>query len=203
MNLGSALILLHALSTSIFLSLLTVVGKLDPEHAIIVPSTASELLRTLTGGANGDAPSLAIRFSSSFLVRGHVSSLWCGTLFELLMSDAGVDEDDAGESRGVNTSEEPRTDGDDDDDEEATGDRILFSGLLWLLLLLPAFAFAGGERWCVTGLRDEAGDWPSIDISICPVDDKYPEKRSSRIVSWEFEGVLHVERLFISKFMFI
>ena len=122
MNFGSALILLHALNTSIFLSLFAVFGKLEPAHEIIVPNTVSELFLRL-GGAKGDAPAAIARCSNSFFVFGQpLPSPWC-TESPPPLSDCG----DCGESRGVVKTElDPSIDGDDEDDDME--DREFISG---------------------------------------------------------------------------
>jgi len=126
LNFGSALILLHALNTSIFLSLLGVFGKFDPAHVIIVPRV-SELFLTL-GGAKGDAPAAAARCSNSFFVLGQpLLSLWC--------TGSPPPPSDCGESCGVVKIElDPSIDGDDEDDDmEPSGEDREFipGGVTW------------------------------------------------------------------------
>lgn len=107
LNFGSALIVLHALKTSTFLSLFSVFGKFDPAHEIIVPNTLSELFLRLEG-AKGDAPAATTRCSNSFFVFGQVP--WC--------TESAPPPSDCGESRGVVKIElDPSIDGDDEDDD--------------------------------------------------------------------------------------
>lgn len=106
------MILRHALKTSMFWSLLTVFGKLDPAHVIMEPETLSVLLRRGIGGPNGEGPVSTIFLNRSDLVLGHS------------LSSCPVSESDVKLSLGeLKRGSEPLKDG-DDDDEEAAGEGL-------------------------------------------------------------------------------
>jgi hypothetical protein len=131
LNLGFDVMLRHALSTSIFLSLFSVFGRDVPAHEITEPRLES-LFRKLV--AKGDRPADSIRFAISPLVLGQASADW-----------QPLSESEAGLSLCSNSGSELFDEGEDEDAGECVG-------TLPIKWLTPA--------WCATGLSedtDEAG----------------------------------------------
>jgi len=132
-------ILRHALKTSMFWSLLTVFGKLDPAHVIMEPKTPSVLRRGI-GGPNGEGPVSTIFLNRSDLVLGHS------------FSSCPVSESDVILSLGeLKRGSEPLKDGDDDDEEaageclftwcemELNGDGVFIKEKSTLLFVFPKY----------------------------------------------------------------
>lgn len=110
------MIFLHALKTSIFLSLCSVAGKLDePKHETEgFPPPVDFFCRSAPIGAKGEAPSDTIRLTKSPFVLGHVSLL-CST-----MAGRSVSDEEDGWSTGVKRLGSDS--GDEEEEEELSGE---------------------------------------------------------------------------------
>lgn len=172
MNMGSDLILFHAVNTSTFWSFFSVLGNEEPAHEIMGPSTWSWSF--CIGGANIESPSLAIFSLHCSLVFGHLThvSAVCVTRFS-----ASLVEDDAAL---VKSGSWPRMEGDD----VGADDRREFIEDAWAMGLMDG----------VEPMKDIMSDGAS--------DFKYPWNRSSNIDSGtdvDCAGVCQDVRAFISK----